>query len=890
MSVFANEMKLDYFPAVPVSKPRGLKPVTCCRVLPALFAAVIALCSGSAEAIAQAKTATSTTLALSSGGVSVSTVASGSVLTLTATVTAGTTKVNPGQVKFCDAAATYCADAHLLGTAQLTTAGVAVLKFRPALGSHSYKAVFIGTNTYATSSSAAAVLAVTGVPAAAGTSTVLAQTGTLGTYSLSATVTGTGSDAPLSGTVSFADITSGNSILTTAPLGAGTPGMTWVNSQLLTVNSNPQYEAVGDFNGDGIPDLAITTSRSPVVTILLGNGDGTFTQGTGLAVSDIPEELVAADFNDDGNVDLAVLDYGATGTVAIFLGKGDGTFNAAPSSPSAGIYPLSITVADFNGDGIADLAVSTIPSGAVTVLLGNGDGTFSTTQVNVPNSTGNYAVAAGDFNGDGKADLAVQFNSQVTILTGNGDGTFTAWSTTDMGAYTHNLAVADFNGDGRLDLVATSIDTSAVTVLLNNGDSTFSLVRLGSSVPTEPSWVSVGDFNGDGIPDIAYVQSEFDNLFILLGKGDGTFVDPGVRPAAGTGYLAEPYSIGVGDFNGDGKDDLAVPVYFVNTVSIYLSEPTRTASATAANLGIAGVRLHQVVASYAGSSSFQAGVSNIIALWGQPPATATTLTVSSGGAPATTVAAGTAVTLAASVVSGTTPLTTGLVNFCDASTTICTGAHLIGSGSLTINGTASFKFIPGPGQHTYRAVLFENANGLASTSPTSTLTVTAPPHVTVPTTTTIEQGGSLNNYTLTATVTGVGSTAPLTGNVSFLDTSYANKSLANVAIGTSTAGLAFPIASSTPFTNVGFLATAAGDFNGDGIPDVATINTNSMAVTILLGNVDGTFKTAQHNSFSLCHRRCGLRFQRRRQTGPCGLAVCCRLLFDRKHGDSDRQR
>jgi sugar lactone lactonase YvrE len=813
------------------------------NVIPYVVSLVLMVWCGSAVSVSQTKAVTTTALAISSGSTPVSTVTSGSVVTLTATVTTGSTPVSPGRVNFCDATAAYCTDVHILGTAQLTASGKAVQNFRPGLGSHSYKAVFVGTNTNAASSSTAAALTVTGVPAPASNSTALGQTGTLGAYSLTATITGTGSDAPLSGAVSFVDITSGTSVLTTAQLGAGTPGMTWVNTQLLTGISRPQYETVGDFNGDGIPDVAVVNQT--LVYILIGKGDGTFTIGTTLGVSGSPEQLVAADFNGDGKLDLAVVNYGATGTAAIFLGNGDGTFTAVSSSASTGTYPLYITTADFNGDGIADLAVGSSFTGTVAVLLGNGDGTFSSTLISLPNVPNIGAMVSGDFNGDGEADLAVQIisNNQLIVLTGNGDGTFATWSTTDLGSYSSAMAVADFNGDGRLDLVATSIYTSAVTVLLNNGDGTFALNKLGGSVPTEPTWVSVGDFNGDRIPDVAYVQAENDFVYILLGKGDGTFIDPGVRPAAGTSYLSSPYSIGVGDFNGDGKDDLVVPINSDGTINTYLSEPTRTASVTAAGVAIVGPGLHHADATYAGNSSFQSGVSNTIALWGEPPSTTTTLAITSGGSPVTTVASGSAVTLSATVSVGPTPLATGVVTFCDATASVCTGSHFFGNAALNSSGTAAFKFIPAPGQHSFKAVLNRNATGAGSSSAASPLTVTAPAHVTVPTTTTIVQSGAINNYTLTSTVVGVGSSAPLTGSVSFLDTSYSNKSLATVGVGTSTAGLAFPIASSTAFSKVGFLATAVGDFNGDGILDIAAVNTNTMTVTVLLGNGDGTFKT-----------------------------------------------
>jgi Bacterial Ig-like domain (group 3) len=181
--------------------------------MPWFFIAIFAL-SLPISRPAFAQTATTTTLAVTSGSSAVTSVASGAVVTLTATVVAGSTPVTPGQVKFCDATATYCEDFHIVGTAQLTSSGTATFKFRPTVGSHSYKAVFVGTNTYATSGSQASSLSVTGLNP---TTTSLAySTVTSSPTQLTATVAGTGllSSSP-TGAVSFVNATNSN-----APLGS----------------------------------------------------------------------------------------------------------------------------------------------------------------------------------------------------------------------------------------------------------------------------------------------------------------------------------------------------------------------------------------------------------------------------------------------------------------------------------------------------------------------------------------------------------------------------------------------------------------------------------------------------------------------------------------------
>jgi hypothetical protein len=215
-----------------------------------------------------------------------------------------------------------------------------------------------------------------------------------------------------------------------------------------------------------------------------------------------------------------------------------------------------VAVADFDGDGRPDVvaAQSASTSNSVTVLLNNGDGTF---RQGGSASAGPdpVAIVAGDFNGDGKMDVAVanQLNNEVTVLLGNGDGSFGAPVSYAVGANPHGLAAVDLNGDGRLDLVATDAGSDTVTVLLNNGDGTFA-PGAQTVVGNHPEAIATGDFNGDGKPDVAVTTLGGNASFldILTGNGAGGFSS--VVPIA-TG--ANPEAITTGDFNGDGKPDLA---------------------------------------------------------------------------------------------------------------------------------------------------------------------------------------------------------------------------------------------------------------------------------------------------------------------------------------------
>ena len=390
-----------------------------CLLLCASAVSVMALCGGALRAWA-APGATTTTMAVTSGGSAVTMVTSGSVVTLTATVTAAGTAVTVGQVNFCDATAKSCTDIHLLGMAQITKSGTAAIKFGPGIGSHSYKAVFLGTpngtlNATASTSGTAA-LTVTGIYP---TETTIAQSGSVGNYTLTATVSGAGSTVP-TGTVSFLDASNGDAVLGTAALTAGTAGLSFLNvSETL---GGPV--AVGDFNGDGIPDIFLVqctfgmtgACRQWATTVLLGNGDGTFTATSASPFPYGPHAIAVGDFNGDGILDLAVANAGSN-DVTILRGNGDGTFTATATSPPTGTYPYSIAVGDFNGDGKTDLAVANYVSSTISVLLGNGDGTFSATatspKIEICMSC-SFAIAVGDFNGDGLSDLVVSEDSEYS--------------------------------------------------------------------------------------------------------------------------------------------------------------------------------------------------------------------------------------------------------------------------------------------------------------------------------------------------------------------------------------------------------------------------------------------------------------------------------------------
>jgi sugar lactone lactonase YvrE len=606
------------------------------------------------------------------------------------------------------------------------------------------------------------------------------------------------------------------------------------------------YTIAADFNNDGYLDLATVEAQGKEIHIIVYSPTlGCYQQIASYPTGNSPAGIIVADFNSDGNVDIAVPSAGSN-TVTILLGNGDGTFTA--STVTAGSVNTSLVSADFNGDGVPDLAVADLFYGTVAILLGKGDGTFTA----APSLSASDAesVVAGDFNGDGKLDLAVAVNEGIAVFTGNGDGTFNSAPTVTIPSTADiwRLAAGDFNGDGKLDLVLGSgvnvlPSAGQIMVLLGNGDGTFSAAAP-SATAEAPVQLAVADFNLDGNADIAALDSAGD-ITVLAGRGDGTFTSPPYIATNLESIFSQGFAIG--DMDGDGRPDIIFSgSYPPNKIVIYfgLTKPMQTASTSPVAIDPPGAGQHLVVANYPGDANATAEISDPVTLLGTPPATTTTLSLTANGSPATTVSSGTVVTLAASVVSGGTALTTGQINFCEATAPLCSDIHLLGTAALTSSGNAVLKLLPAPGDHSYKAVLAQNDYGATSQSGAVPLTVTPPAVIPIQTTTTIAQSGSFGNYTLTATVNETGNPTAPTGTVSFLDTNYSNQSLATAQLGSAVAGLDFPIAYSYPVSNVGYMLQASGDFNGDGRQDIAAINSGAEAIDILLSNGDGTFTSA----------------------------------------------
>jgi hypothetical protein len=338
--------------------------------------------------------------------------------------------------------------------------------------------------------------------------------------------------------------------------------------QSYAAGLDPSCVAVGDFNGDGYLDLAV--SNPPIlagavgmVSILLGNGDGTFqaAQQSGTSAQNGPLTLAVADLNHDGHLDVVLVSW-ITG-LTVLLGNGDGTFQPAQDYPTGTgtTQPSALAVGDFNGDSNLDVAVADyLGNDNLSILLGNGNGTFQAPQsfALLPATSSAGSIAVGDFNGDSRLDLAVAGTWGVSVFLSNGDGTFQAAQDYGAGHYPFSVAVGDFNRDGIPDLAVSNISSGSlqgtVNIFLAKGDGTF----RGARIYPSGSIMAVADFNGDGVPDLATAGPYLDAGTILLGAGDGTF------QAAATFAAGGPLALAVGDFNGDGKPDIVTTNYIID--------------------------------------------------------------------------------------------------------------------------------------------------------------------------------------------------------------------------------------------------------------------------------------------------------------------------------------
>jgi hypothetical protein len=411
---------------------------------------------------------------------------------------------------------------------------------------------------------------------------------------------------------------------------------TFKNAVTYSVDEYVVFAAIADVNGDGHPDLVVSglclqtggcNGSAGGVSVLMGKGDGTFQSPVTYGLPKGAGSVVIVDINGDGHPDLVVAtgcngSNCGTATVSVLLGNGDGTFRAPVSSSTGEGYVGSLAVGDLNGDGLLDVAV--VSSEVVSVMQGNGDGTFQAPTIYPTGGAGATWVAMADLNGDGHLDLVLangcesgtscQYGS-AGVLLGNGDGTFKApVSYLSGGAEAQSVAVQDVNGDSKPDIIlanqcgvygnygcAGGTTTGRLGVLLGNGDGTFqNAISFGSGGYFGWS-VAIGDVNGDGKPDLAVVNDGYSSASSV-----GVLLNNTPRSTTSTTLTSSPNpSVVHQSVNFTAKVTSVKPVPNGSPVTLYsgstkLGTGTTTNGVATFSTSFSAARSYTIKAKYAG--------------------------------------------------------------------------------------------------------------------------------------------------------------------------------------------------------------------------------------------------------------------------------------------------
>jgi hypothetical protein len=371
------------------------------------------------------------------------------------------------------------------------------------------------------------------------------------------------------------------------PENTGTTNPNWVERQ-YEVGTEVHSITSADFDGDGILDIASANINAHSVSLLLGNLDGTFdlpdannhfTTGLG------PRWITHADLNNDGYMDLITANrWSPPDGISVLINSGnDNTalqrFQPAVHYPT-GTRSVAVVAADFNKDGLIDLATANIYSDDVSVLLGIGNGLFAPAQ-NYPAGDGATSVVAADFNNDGNLDLATvnEYANSVSVLTGTGTGSFHPALSFATASRPFFLMTADFDLDGQFDLAISTYTSPNIFIHLGSGNGSFDAAQTYFS-GIGPGAIAPLDFNRDGLVDLAVVNSADNNVSLFSGEGDGTF---SLFRRISAGRI--PASIVSHDFDRDGLIDLAVGNYDSSNISVLLQRPGESVSLTGISAG-----------------------------------------------------------------------------------------------------------------------------------------------------------------------------------------------------------------------------------------------------------------------------------------------------------------
>ncbi len=641
------------------------------------------------------------------------------------------------------------------------------------------------------------------------------------------------------------------------------------------VGSHPDDGALGDFNGDGKPDLAVANNSTSNISVLLGNGDGTFGVKTDYDVGQPAYGVVITDLNSDGNLDIvAETAFSLTEGVSVLLGNGNGSFQTRVDYLFSGLaQPSSIRASDFNNDTKPDIVV--INGSGATVFLGNGDGTLKP-PVSYGSSNFATSVAVGDFDADGKIDLAVSSygfgsNGVVSIMLGKGDGTFFPSVDYSSAPSPFSIVKGDFNGDSKLDLATANIQVDSVSILLGNGDGTFGS-PIDYAAGGFPYELSTGDFNSDGKSDLV-MAGNGGGLSILKGNGDGTF-------QKSVNFLGGGFFATVLDLNGDAKPDI-ISAQTATSVGVFINQTGP----------------HNISGTVRDNNNVPLSTATVVLTGGTPVIIRTDATGTfafndlTGGQTYTVTPSKPNYTFAPlnqifnNLTSNVVANFIGTLNNYSISGSVkdISGVGMAGvtmtlsgsmSGTITTAGDGSYAFtnLPGGGNYTVTPSLAKfmfsppsaTFNNLSSnrvfnfTGRVATYTISGG-------VLSVDNGSSIEGFTieLTGTRTGTAVTTSF-GGYSFsglpVDGDYtvtaylANRLFTNFKLLPPTSHSFTALSSNVTANfsakrlafgtgNLDPLGIASGDLNGDGKLDVAVATTTGSNIHVLLGNGDGTLQT-----------------------------------------------
>jgi len=425
------------------------------------------------------------------------------------------------------------------------------------------------------------------------------------------------------------------------------------------VGTNPVYIVSADFNGDGNTDLAVANWESDSVSVLLGNGDGSFPLvpvNTGVGTH--PRSLAVGDIEKDGNLDLVVANW-SNDTVSLLHGDGTGNFSVPTAADTfdTGKNPTSVALGDLNSDGWLDIVASNFDADNISMLLSDGTGGFKPVEF-VAAGSGPSFVVVKDIDGDGNEDIITSsgMGNNMSLFLGLGDGTLQSRKDFTVGSDPVAAVVTDFNNNGGWDLAVANFNTGSISVfkdkntkvgdwtfltgpinstastptsvfatdlnrddvndiVATDGNGVYILLNDGKGVMTALAPLTAGtapvaavaaDFTGDGIKDIAVANSGSNTISIFKGKGHGTYDTPSAIATGNT-----PVSVISGDFNKDGKMDLAVCNSADNNVQIFHGDGTGAFTTASTDLYTVGITpLKVVTGDFNGDGKLDLAVAN----------------------------------------------------------------------------------------------------------------------------------------------------------------------------------------------------------------------------------------------------------------------------------------